>query len=42
MIQLLMIVSVLAVVVAVLGAFSVYGNSRIVDFAFADGRDSYR
>ena len=41
MIQLLMIVSVLAVV-AVLGAFSVYGNSRIVDFAFADGHDSYR
>ncbi len=40
MIQFLKIVSVLAVVVAVLGAFSVYGNGRTVDLAIADGHDA--
>lgn len=39
MIQFIKIVSVLAVVAAVLGAFSVYGNGRVVDFALADGHE---
>ncbi len=39
MIRLLQTVSVLAVVVAVLGAFTIYGNGRGVDLAFADGHD---
>ena len=39
MIKLLQTVIVFAVVVAVLGMFSVYGNGRTVDFAFADGHD---
>ena len=37
MIRLLKTVSVLAVVVAVLGAFSIYGNGRTVDLALAEG-----
>ena len=39
MIQIIKAAAVLAVVVAMLGVFSVYGNVRIVDFAFADGHD---
>ena len=30
---------VFAVLIGVLGLFSVYGNGRAVDFAFADGHD---
>ena len=39
MIKLFKTLSVLAVVVAVLGAFSIYGNGHIVDPAFAEGHD---
>ncbi|MCH9016895.1 MAG: hypothetical protein IIB89_03910, partial [Chloroflexi bacterium] len=39
MTKLLQTVMVFAVVVAVLGAFTIYGNSRTVDLALADGHD---
>ncbi len=39
MTKLLQTVMIFAVAVAVLGLFSVYGNGRTVDLAFADGHD---
>ena len=39
MTKLLQTVMIFAVVIAVVGAFTVYSSGRTVDFAFADGHD---